>query len=234
MMKNAKILLLDDEPLVQMVLCSRMEQVGALVIQARTCSEALGLARKMSFDAAVFDYSLPDGSGLDLVRTLRTEGYRLPVVILSGESVDISQEATEIDGIYAVLAKPPDPDEVIHVTTQAIGSIEQQSSGQVGRYAYFKVEPEQEVPSTCVRAEWLGLDVSALTDTDTQHPSVLECLRIKRRGTVVLGAEKGLRSRFDEVTDEIEYVSNVEELAALSRRPTSASERNAVLFSVSF
>ena len=56
------ILVLDDEPLIRLMVCSKLEQAGARVSEARDCAEALELVRNTDFDAAIFDYRLPDGA----------------------------------------------------------------------------------------------------------------------------------------------------------------------------
>ncbi|MBN2685689.1 MAG: response regulator [Pontiellaceae bacterium] len=231
MMKNARVLLLDDEPLVQMVLCSRLEQSGALVVQSRSCAEALNYARKMDVDIAVFDHSLPDGNGVDAVRKLRKEGFGFPVIILSAEAEEVSREAADVDGIFSVEPKPPEPERVVEVVVQALGSRIKQPRIRVGRYAYWKAEPGRTTPPGYVKEEWLGIDISELDETNI-HPSLMECLCRTRCGTVVLGAEAAMRRRLNTLQVDIEYVSDVEELEALSRRPTSPSERNAVLLAV--
>lgn len=230
-MKNTRVLLLDDEPLVQMVLCSRLEQAGALVVQSRSCAEAVNYARKMDVNVAVFDYSLPDGNGVDAVRMLRKEGFSFPVIILSAEAEEVSREAALVEGIFSVETKPPEPERVVEAIVRALGSEKKQNRIRVGRYAYWKVEPELEIPARYMKEEWLGIDVSEVNEACT-HPSVMECLCRVRCGTVVLGAELPMHSCFKKLRADIEYVDDVEELEALSRRPTSPSERNAVLLAV--
>ncbi len=232
-MKNTKVLLLDDEPLVQMVLCSRLEQAGALVVQSRSCAEALNYARKMDVDVAVFDNSLPDGNGVDMVRTLRKEGFSFPVIILSAEAEKVEREAAAVDGIFSVEAKPPEPERVVETVVKALSNRTMQPRMRVGRYAYWKAQPDQAPPPGCVKEEWLGIDVSELDETRT-HPSLMECLCRARCGTVVLGAESAMRRYLNTLQANIEYVDGIEELEALSRRPTSPSERNAVLMAVGF
>lgn len=228
---NAKILLLDDEPLVQMVLCSKLERTGALVVQARTCAEAVEMSRNNNFDAAVFDHQLPDGSGLDVVRLLRRDGVGFPVVMLSGDSIDIAHEASDIDGICSVQSKPPNPKAVVEAVALAMGHTVKQEAARVGRYAYWKAVSDKEVPGECAQDEWVAIDLSSLGEKDL-HPSVEHCLRQSRSGTVVLGANDSMKNHFKAIGVDIDYVSSVEELAALSRHPTTPSERMAVLQAV--
>jgi len=226
---NAKILVLDDEPLVRLMVCSKLEHCGALVSEAGNCAEALGLARNTDFDAAVFDYRLPDGNGLDLVRMLRREGIGFPVVMLSGESVGIARDTEGEDGICAVLSKPPDMEAVAGAMVRAIGGTPSAESMRVGRYAYWKAGTiVAEASGEWAGAEWLAIDFSDVADAEP-HPSVVECIRLSRQGIAVLGANAALRGHLSALGAGIEFVSSMDELAAVSRHPSSPSERAALL-----
>jgi DNA-binding NarL/FixJ family response regulator len=53
------------------------------VVEVATGPEALAVLRQESWDAAVFDLSLPGISGLDLLKRLRAQGSTLPILVLS-------------------------------------------------------------------------------------------------------------------------------------------------------
>ncbi len=228
---NAKILLLDDEPLVQMILRARLEQAGALVVEARCCSEALALARKTVFDAGVFDHRLPDGSGMDVVRTLHGEGVSFPVVMLSGDSNDLSAVADQYPNICSVQVKPPNPKHVVEALAEAMGCTVKREAIRVGRYAFWKAEAGEAPPPECIQDEWLAIDLKGL-DAGKLHPAVFAALGRARSGTAVIGGDDSIRYQLEANLVEIDYVGNVDELAALSRRPSSPLERNAVLSAI--
>ncbi len=226
---NTKVLVLDDEPLVRLMVCSKLEQAGALVSEAGCCAEALELARNTDFDAALFDYRLPDGDGLDVVRQLRKEGFGFPVVMLSGEAADIEEEAGENLGICAVFPKPPDVEEIAKTLAREIGGVAIQKVVRVGRYAYWQVEPNGlEATAEWAKNEWLAIDLSGWPAVHLPI-SLMECIRMPRRGIAVVGASHDLRKSFDDLELKIDFVASADELAALSRRPSSPMERAALL-----
>jgi DNA-binding response OmpR family regulator len=71
---------------------------------------ALELAAADQFDLLISDLGLPDGSGIDLMREIRSRGVMVPGIALSGygqeEDVRRSREA----GFAAHLTKPTSPD----------------------------------------------------------------------------------------------------------------------------
>ncbi len=80
-----KILIADDHPVVRQglkqVLASDPDMI--VVGEAKNGNEALELARKLEWDVAVLDYSMPGRSGLDLLKEIKHEFPERPVLILS-------------------------------------------------------------------------------------------------------------------------------------------------------
>lgn len=223
------ILVLDDEPLIRLMVCSKLEQAGARVSEARDCAEALELVRNTDFDAAIFDYRLPDGDGLDVVRQLRAEGYNFPIAMLSGEASDIEEEAYENMGICAVFPKPPDVEKIAAALLHEVGGMTIQPVVQVGRYAYWVVDPAQmNVSNEWMNKDWLAIDVSGWSDSSLPD-SLIACIRLPHRGIAVVGANSLVRKSFEKLGVEIDFVANKDELAALSRRPYSRQERVSLL-----
>ena len=105
------LLVVDDEPHIGLVLRPFLEQLGYRVSIAKTLDEARSALRATpSTDGLLLDLHLPDGSGLDFLRELRTHGgtARLPVLVLTAEGEDrILREARRLGA--ALVTKPFSP-----------------------------------------------------------------------------------------------------------------------------
>jgi len=66
------ILVVDDEPQILRALTTNLRGAGYEVVRAATAEEALAAAAARLPDAVVLDLVLPDGSGVDVCRELRT------------------------------------------------------------------------------------------------------------------------------------------------------------------
>lgn len=84
------LLIVDDHPLVRQGLRQALDQQRGTVVkdEARNASEALALLRARRYDVVVMDINLPDGSGLEVIRELRTFNQSLPVLVLSMHAED--------------------------------------------------------------------------------------------------------------------------------------------------
>jgi len=78
-----RILVVEDEPTLRQQVCSELEKLAYTVDGTGDGKEALYLASEYPFDAAIVDLGLPGMSGLDVIAKLRSEGSRLPILILT-------------------------------------------------------------------------------------------------------------------------------------------------------
>src|SRR5688572_1412288 len=83
------ILLVEDEESITTPLAEALEREGFATAIARTAAEAIALGKRSNPDLVLLDLMLPDGSGFDVCRELRS-GSTVPIIILSarGEETD--------------------------------------------------------------------------------------------------------------------------------------------------
>ncbi len=83
--EHGRLLVVDDEPFLRDAVAASLTFLGFQVTTADTGTEALRLARERPFDLAVLDVMLPDTDGFEVVRRLRRDGSRLPVIFLTAK-----------------------------------------------------------------------------------------------------------------------------------------------------
>jgi len=81
-----RILLVEDEAPLRETLAARLRREGYAVDAAADGEEGLYLGREVPFDVAIIDLGLPKMSGMELITTLREEGARYPVLILTART----------------------------------------------------------------------------------------------------------------------------------------------------
>ncbi|HEY5185613.1 MAG TPA: response regulator transcription factor [Actinomycetes bacterium] len=80
---EARLLVVDDEPNIVELLSESLRFAGFEVVTARGGQDALRLAREHQPDLAVLDVMMPGLDGFEVVRRLRSEGLRFPVLFLT-------------------------------------------------------------------------------------------------------------------------------------------------------
>ncbi len=101
-----RILLVEDHGDTARIMRRLLSARGHEVQVAGDVATALQLAAEQRFDLLLSDLGLPDGSGLDLMRTLRARGLTLPAIALSGYGQETDQQASREAGFTLHLVKP--------------------------------------------------------------------------------------------------------------------------------
>ena len=87
-----RILVIEDEAKVSHALKEGLERAQYEVLTTRTGEEGFYLASTQSFDLVLLDLMLPGRDGLEILSTLRTRGWKTPVMILT------ARDAVQFDG----------------------------------------------------------------------------------------------------------------------------------------
>jgi len=81
-----RILLVEDEAPLRETLAARLKREGFAVDAASDGEEGRYMGREVPFDMAIIDLGLPKLSGMDLVRDLREQQKKFPILILTARA----------------------------------------------------------------------------------------------------------------------------------------------------
>ncbi|CAA2141989.1 response regulator [Hyphomicrobium sp. ghe19] len=107
-----RILVVEDDAILLDGLQVGLNLSGFTVEIAACYAEAETAMRAGEFDAIVLDQMLPDGSGLDLLGSLRQRGNTVPVLLLTARDTVVDRITGLDAGADDYLGKPFDLDEV--------------------------------------------------------------------------------------------------------------------------
>lgn len=107
-----KVLVVDDTKNIRNLLTTCLELNGYSVVTANNGLVAMELIAKESFDIAFIDIKMPELSGTEVLRRIRSMGFIFPVVIMTAfATVKNAVECTKL-GAVAYLQKPFTADKV--------------------------------------------------------------------------------------------------------------------------
>lgn len=110
---NARILLIEDEATLSLLLQERLEKEGYSVSVSRDGVQGLSEALRGGFDLLVLDIRLPGRNGFDVCRELRRHAKRLPVLMLTARG-DVKDRVKGLKiGADDYLTKPFDVAELL-------------------------------------------------------------------------------------------------------------------------
>ena len=107
------VLIVDDDPMMQILLRTLAEHEGMAVQTAGSGAEFEKVLTGLDPALVVLDVELPDGSGINFLRSMRTDVRRrdVPVLMLSGHTDSTSRESAFAAGANDYMIKPVAPAE---------------------------------------------------------------------------------------------------------------------------
>lgn len=126
-MPNLRVLLIDDQPSILMLIQALLERTvpGVYVITAKSAAEALHLLQEDPCDIVLSDVSMPGEDGFFVLKQVKRQWPRLPVVLMSG--APLSHEA-HTAGANGFLLKPFSLDQ-FHSTLKAVTALQRKTMG---------------------------------------------------------------------------------------------------------
>ncbi|MBE7541540.1 MAG: sigma-54 dependent transcriptional regulator [Bryobacteraceae bacterium] len=119
-MTSGHILIVDDDPVVRDSLGKWFESEGFEVEICPGAHHALERMAADRFDLALVDIKMPGVDGIELQARLKEADAEMPVIIMTGyASVETAVKALK-NGAYDYITKPFDPDELVHLVSNAI------------------------------------------------------------------------------------------------------------------
>ncbi len=114
-----KILIIDDEVNVSLLLSKFLTRNGFDVTTAATGTSGMEFLKDGSFDLVLCDFRLEDTDGREMLKSIKTDYPKTGVIIITGYS-DIKMAVELIKmGAYDYITKPLYPDEILNTINKA-------------------------------------------------------------------------------------------------------------------
>jgi DNA-binding NtrC family response regulator len=114
------ILYVDDSQYCTQLFSIFLSEAGYDVESAYSSIEALQLIETHQFNLCLFDLSLPDGSGLNLLEKVHAIHPSMPIIICSGYGDDSTQQQALLTGAIGYLTKPIDFELLVQTINQFV------------------------------------------------------------------------------------------------------------------
>ena len=101
-----RILVIDVDPAIRSGICNFLLAQGHIVAEAPSVREARQQVEKFHPDAAILDFSLPNGDALELLRRIKQMEAAVPVIALVGQSSTEAAIRAVQAGVEQFLIKP--------------------------------------------------------------------------------------------------------------------------------
>lgn len=100
------ILLVEDDEALSRGIAMALESPACAVVRAGALSQARSHLRGGRYDLLILDINLPDGSGIDLLRTLRANADSTPAILLTANDLELDEVTGLEAGADDYITKP--------------------------------------------------------------------------------------------------------------------------------
>jgi two-component system, OmpR family, response regulator len=142
--REARLLVVDDEPTIVELLSMSLRYAGFEVATATNGREALEVQQSFRPDMMLVDVMMPQLDGFDVVKRLRSEGTKVPVLFLTAkDAVEDRLTGLTIGGDDYV-TKPFSLEEVIARVRVVLSRVGRDADGPRTRYEFADIELDDE------------------------------------------------------------------------------------------
>lgn len=120
-MSGSRILIVDDEASLRDMLAFFFHKRGFEVLTASNFTEGQAAALRSPPDVILCDIRMPDGNGLDLLRRVKTESPKTPVIMITAHTSTKDAIEAMKAGAVDYIAKPFDVEELGLIVDRALG-----------------------------------------------------------------------------------------------------------------
>ncbi len=118
-----KILIIDDEPQIVLMVKTRLKANGYDVLGAVSGLEGVKIAGQEKPDLIFLDYVMPEINGCEVLKALKSdpETFRIPVVMLTANMRGEDVQRYKLDGAADCLFKPFTPNDLLNHAKKFLG-----------------------------------------------------------------------------------------------------------------
>jgi CheY-like chemotaxis protein len=160
------VLIVDDDESTREVVSRHLRHAGYSTVEARDGEEALLRARVLTPGLVILDLLMPGVDGFEVLRTIRSEGMRMPVVVLTGKVLAAEEERILREGLARIVLKGGTAlDNVVREAKQLLMAKRVVERGRLPRILYVEDSPQ----NRDIVRRYLANDYEVIEAEDGEH-----------------------------------------------------------------
>ncbi len=119
-----KVMVIDDEPFILMMIEEKLERAGLDVVTLRESKVAVDTITKEKPDLIILDWMMPEITGIDICKMLKanSELANIPVFMLTSKEQDNAENMEERHGVHRYITKPFSPQNLLENVLEQLGN----------------------------------------------------------------------------------------------------------------
>jgi len=118
----SKVIVIDDEPFILMMIEDKLRRAGLEIVTSRTSINAMDLIRKERPDLIILDWMMPELSGIDLCRRIKSdpELSSIPIFMLTAKGQEEDEKKGLECGVERYIVKPFSPKALLELVEESL------------------------------------------------------------------------------------------------------------------
>jgi DNA-binding response OmpR family regulator len=119
----SKVVIIDDEPFILMMLEDQLRASGIGVVTLRESINAIDVIRRERPDLIILDWMMPEVSGLEICNSLKKDPdlNKIPVFMLTAKGEDTHRQLGLKCGVARYIKKPFSPKALVEMVRDSLG-----------------------------------------------------------------------------------------------------------------
>jgi len=119
----SKVIVIDDEPFILMMIEDKLKKAGIKVITLRESINAVPVIKNEKPDLIILDWMMPELSGIDLCKMLKSEPdiANIPIFMLTAKGQEADEQLGLKCGVIRYITKPFSPKSLLEMIQETIG-----------------------------------------------------------------------------------------------------------------
>jgi DNA-binding response OmpR family regulator len=117
-----KVVVIDDEPFILMMIEDKLKKAMIDVVTLRTSVDAMEVIKKEKPGLIILDWMMPELSGIELCKILKhdPEIAEIPIFMLTAKGQDADEELGLRSGVTRYITKPFSPKALLEMVEEAM------------------------------------------------------------------------------------------------------------------
>ena len=122
MARSEKILIVEDEKGIRVLLADVLSSEGFEVISVKDGQESLDQMEDSKFDLVITDINMPRLDGIEMLKRMKKAGRKEKVIVITADTLDRRLEDGELPSVLTQLQKPFRIDNFVEVVIGAMAN----------------------------------------------------------------------------------------------------------------
>lgn len=121
-MTKKRILVVDDEDILRMLITDTLEFEGYLIEEAENGQEGFEMIESNAYDLIILDYMMPEMTGMEVLEKIKPLNLSVPIIMLTAKAQQSDRDLAHENGAKYFMPKPFSPSELVDLVNEIIVS----------------------------------------------------------------------------------------------------------------